>query len=143
MNRTKILKQNKKYTKLMEFILYWPITSKTWLMLHWRKLVSLSQYLLDIDSWLGLGPCFYFPFSILGFSLICICVGLVCAVPVSIISYLYLSSSVWKALFPWSHLPSLALEIFLPLLLNKSLNHEGNGVIKMSHLGLSAKKTSE
>lgn len=129
MNRTKILKQNKIH-KINGVYFVLANYFYKWLMLHWRKLVSLSQYLLDIDSWLGLGPCFFFPFSVLGFSLICICVGLVCAVPVSLISYLYWSSSVWKALFPWSHLPSLALEIFLPFLLHKSLNHEGNGVIK-------------
>lgn len=43
-----------------------------------------------------------------------------------------------KMLFPWCHLPPLAITIFSSSLLQESLSPEGRGLIKTSHLGLSA-----
>lgn len=81
----------------------------------------------------------HFHFSVLGFCLVLTCAGIVCIVTVFVSSYLSVLLCL-KVLIPWSHLPLLALKIFLLSLLCRSLIFEGWSLIKMCHLGLNSPK---
>lgn len=101
---------------------------------------SIHQY--QIASWLGVGICVHFSFSVLEFHLVCTCAGLTSAAIVSVTSYVPLSCCVLKTLCHPSH---PAFIVFLPPLLYRSLYLSevlGRGLIRTSHLGLMAPMSS-
>lgn len=66
--------------------------------------------------------------------------GCTATVPVS--SFVHLSCYVWKAFFPQCSPSPLALTTFPSPLQQGSLRAEGRGLMKTSHLGLNAPKSS-
>lgn len=69
------------------------------------------------------------------FSILCV----LCMLPYYLWAHLYtVPFHICKMLFPWSHPPSLILTIFPLPFPCRSLSLEGQGLIKTSHLGLSA-----
>lgn len=100
--------------------------------------LSIS-FQLQVASWLGVGPYIHSPFLYWNFCVVSIvCTGLMCSITISVSLHMYQFCYVWKVVFPWHHPPSIALIIFLPPLCHRSLTLEGRGLIKTSHLGLSA-----
>lgn len=109
------------------------------ILLHWQRLISPLPTGINCKQLLSLCwhfVCFVPIFSVLAFCLLCS--DLLCAVSVSLSSYVYQFSSVWKMLFPCSHLQHLTLIIFLPSVPSRSLSLERNGFIQTSHLQLSS-----
>lgn len=69
--------------------------------LHWTKWISpfLSRYQWQTASWLGMGHCVHFPFSLLGSCLVGACVDAMHAVRISMNSYVCISPVVSTRLF--------------------------------------------
>jgi hypothetical protein len=81
----------------------------------------ISKYLLQVASWLGVGPCVHFLFPVLACHLAWTCAGLVHVTKVSVSLYVHWSHCVWRTLFLQSHPPCLALTNLLPLLPHRPL----------------------
>lgn len=93
-----------------------------------------SMYQLKIEFWLGMGLSFSLPFWMFEFCVAWTCAGPVHAVTVSVGLSVHQSCCIWKTRLPESHLSPLALTIFLPPLLHRSLTLEGRDLTKTSHL---------
>ena len=92
-----------------------------------------SEYWLQIASWLRVGPCVHFPFSVLEHHMIWTCAGPVSVAATAPVStYVHQSPQVCTTLFPWSHPSSLGLSIFVPPLPHKCLSLKGKGLMKTS-----------
>lgn len=111
-----------------EFVLHWPVALGTrpalvWLVypvtLHCRKRASPFPAGMEcVTSWSGVTLCACFPFSVLGVCLVWISTGCVCAATGPVSSYVHRSCCVRETPLAGTHRPSLALTIFLPLLLS-------------------------
>lgn len=101
---------------------------------------SLSDYHLEKASWLGMGPCDHFSFSMLAFCLTKACTGLAHAVTVSVSSYAHQLYGVCKnAVFLRLSTTSDPYN-FSVLSFQWSLSLEGRGLIKTSHSWMSTPK---
>lgn len=126
----------------MEPVLYQKTTSAhgiclgVWLMynmtLHLRSLIFFLSEQLSItiaSQCLLLFLVWFEPLQVL------------CMISVSVSSNVYKSCWILKTLFTWSHLPYLALTIFLLYLFRRSLRLEGRSLLQMSSLRLSVPKS--
>lgn len=95
-------------------------------LLSYKKAVVTSLFLRS-------GNLCLLPFSVLGFCLLWICVGLLHAV--SLWVHVYQSCFVQKMLFPWSNPISLALKIHLLPSLQRFLSLNRRYLEKITHIG--------
>ena len=99
-----------------------------------------SGYQLQIASWLELGFCVYFSFSVLGIYLAWTCASFGHIVTVSV--SVYKPCCVWKTRFLWNYPSLLAHTVLLPSPPCSSLTPKGRtSLMKTFHVGLSAPKS--